>query len=174
MWASAHAQKMNIPVSMVTAADTFFFFLKRISMPDNRGSTVSHGPSLEAPKDNVLCHEYNYDWIMKSRCWRCRCRWGPKNTQLCCRGNSFLWNCRGEYNFWICMEHTRCCYTWHFSELVAIALWVCNNWLCFVGQIVVGMSARETCWANCCVHVITFHWLTRLVQSYTKAMQVNL
>ncbi len=53
MWASAHVQKMNIPVSMVTAADTpifrvFFFreFPCRIievpdnGGPDNRGSTV--------------------------------------------------------------------------------------------------------------------------------------
>ncbi len=52
MWAYAHAQKINIPVSMVTAADTpifrvfffffFFFFLENFhaESPDNRGSTV--------------------------------------------------------------------------------------------------------------------------------------
>ncbi len=50
MWAFAHAQKMDIPVSMVTAADTpifrFYFFSCRIievpdnGGPDNRGSTV--------------------------------------------------------------------------------------------------------------------------------------
>ncbi len=55
MWASAHAQKMNIPVSMVTAADTPIlkekFFLEDFHAgqsievpdnggPDNRGSTV--------------------------------------------------------------------------------------------------------------------------------------
>ncbi len=52
MWASAHAQKMNIPVSMVTAADTpifrgkkitfFIFFFREfpcriIEVPDNGG-----------------------------------------------------------------------------------------------------------------------------------------
>ncbi len=52
MWAFAHAQKINIPVSMVTAADTpifrvfFIEFPCRIievpdnGVPDNRGSTV--------------------------------------------------------------------------------------------------------------------------------------
>ncbi len=58
MWAAAHAQKMNIPVSMVTAADTpifreifkIIFFFREFSCriievpdnrgPDNRGSTV--------------------------------------------------------------------------------------------------------------------------------------
>ncbi len=56
MWAAAHAQKMNIPVSMVTAADTpifrdfFYIFFREFSCriievpdnggPDNRGSTV--------------------------------------------------------------------------------------------------------------------------------------
>ncbi len=54
MWAFAHAQKINIPVSMVTAADTpifrdYLFFREfpcRIievpdnGGPDNRGSTV--------------------------------------------------------------------------------------------------------------------------------------
>ncbi len=46
MWASAHAQKMNIPVSMVTAAGTprvfFGFFFREfpcriIEVPDNGG-----------------------------------------------------------------------------------------------------------------------------------------
>ncbi len=52
MWASAHVQKMNIPVSMVTAADTQRFFYIYIFLenfhaevpdnggPDNGGSTV--------------------------------------------------------------------------------------------------------------------------------------
>ncbi len=56
MWASAHAQKMNIPVSIVTAADTpifrvfYFIFFREFPCriieipdnrgPDNRGSTV--------------------------------------------------------------------------------------------------------------------------------------
>ncbi len=44
MWPSAHAQKINTPVSMVTAAETpifrdkKLFFLEKIAMPDNRGS----------------------------------------------------------------------------------------------------------------------------------------
>ncbi len=58
MWAFAHAQKMNIPVSMVTAADMpifreFFFreFSCRIiesgkGGSDNRGSTVRGTPSI--------------------------------------------------------------------------------------------------------------------------------
>ncbi len=63
MWASAHAQKMNITVSMVTAADTpiFRFFFRGfpcriIEIPDNggtdnRGSTVLPG---KPPHDTLL------------------------------------------------------------------------------------------------------------------------
>ncbi len=50
MWASANAQTMNIPLSMVTAADKpifreFYFPCRIIEVPDNggpdnRGSTV--------------------------------------------------------------------------------------------------------------------------------------
>ncbi len=49
MWASAHAQKMNIPVSMVTAVDTpifrvflLLFFLENFhaESPDNGGPDI--------------------------------------------------------------------------------------------------------------------------------------
>ncbi len=69
MWASVHAQKMNIPVSMVTAADTpifrvFFFFkgfpCRIIEIPDNGGP--DNGGSTVIMKIVEPKHDYSGEW----------------------------------------------------------------------------------------------------------------